>query len=88
MVCILLLYFRGGTRNLLWEVPSKYTKMHIRELEYGLHFATVLSRRDPQFIVGDALEVHKKCTYANWSMYRIERKYTKMHFYWFIGNGL
>ena len=34
MVCILRLYFRGGTRNLLWEVPSKYTKMHIRELEY------------------------------------------------------
>ena len=34
MVCILLLYFRGGTRNLLWEVPSKYIKMHIRELEY------------------------------------------------------
>ena len=50
----------------MWEVPSKYIKMHIRELEYGLHFATVLSRRDPQFIVGGALEVHKKCTYANW----------------------
>jgi hypothetical protein len=25
-------------------------------LEYGLHFATVTSRRDPQFIVGGALE--------------------------------
>ena len=25
-------------------------------LEYGLHFATVASRRDPQFIVGGALE--------------------------------
>ena len=41
MVCILRLYFRGGTRNLLWEVPSKYTKMHIRELEYVPHRANV-----------------------------------------------
>ena len=29
-------------------------------LEYGLHFATVASRRDPQFIVGGALEVTTK----------------------------
>jgi hypothetical protein len=33
-------------------------------LEYGLHFATVTSRRDPQFIVGGALEGTTKNAYT------------------------
>ena len=42
----------------------------------------------PAIYCGRCTRSTQKCTYANWSMYRIERKYTKMHFYWFIGYGL
>ena len=33
----------------------------------------------PAIYCGRCPRSTQKCTYANWSMYRIERKYTKMH---------
>ena len=40
--------FEEGPAIYCGRCPRSTQKMHIRELEYGLHFATVPSRRDPQ----------------------------------------